>query len=218
MCIRDRDNAIDIPRAQPLRFYESYESFKANNPLPNYEIYRKETVGGIEVVNFKKVSADKGFEVIDFDRLRVRKEGKEMRLKPKEYPSLLFTDENGLLHRKVVEGGSYLIFIKGKYCYYLNASNRHVKKGPYGELFMSGLRPSGANASYVTYYWSLGIDGLVKEIKDTDFIKELEKYNLDKDFKSKNPKRDLVLKLDYYEKKHEVYVEFFNLLNQKQKM
>lgn len=193
------------PTAQPFRFFASYEDFLANRPIEGYEIFRKQRGKAIEMINY--------------DHLWVRKNGEEIHIKPKEYPSFWISDEHGLLNR-YFDGDPYLIWIKGKYCYYLISYNDPVRLSEKGEFTILGESGSGhgsnyQNSSFPSMHWSVGIDGPIKEIKDKDFVAELEKYKLDKKYERKKPKRELIMgAVDYGAKKHKVYVEFIELLNQ----
>ncbi len=194
-----------LPIAKPYSFFASYEDFLANKPIQGYEIFR--------------IERGKAIEMLNYDHLWVRRNGEEVHLKPKDYPSFWISDEHGLLNR-YFEGDPYLLWINGKYCYYLISYNDPVRLNEKGEFTIIGESGSGygsnyQSSSFPSMHWSIGIDGPIKEIKDKDFLVELEKYKLGKKYERKKPKRELIMSaVEYGVKKHKVYVEFIELLNQ----
>lgn len=197
--------AQDFKTAQPFRFYTSYEDFISNKPMEGYSIFRKR-------INSKAV------EVLDYDHLWVNVNGEDKHLKPKEYPSSLFTDEDGLLVR-YFDKNAYQVIIVGKYCLYVWPYNNPIANlgdGKFEIVGSSGYISNGkySGSSFPAQFWSEGFDGPINEIKDKDLKPILEEKDLLKKFERKKVKRELKMSaIEYGYKEYKVYCEFINLLN-----
>lgn len=155
--------------ADPNRFYNSPEDYKNNKPLEGVKIIE----GSWRMV-------------MGSESLEIEKDGKKERVKTKDLPSKWYTEDNGMLMR-IDDGNVYFVVIEGPLCYYIRRVESRVSYDGPGKFYFSRLSREDHAARD---YYSEGITGEIKKLKDSDLEGYLEKYNFTEEYKADKPKRE----------------------------
>jgi len=194
---------IHIPTATPYRFYESYQAFLDNKPINGYELGRKR-------INSKFV------QVFDYDKPYTIINGEGKNLKPKEFPSMYFTNEQGLLIRHF-DGDAYLVLVKDSFCLYLWPYKHSVRSLGNDDFAIVGSADEFGRtpSSFPATFWSEGFDNKILEI-GSEFEKVLDSHKLLNSYERKQVKRKPIMSaMEYGRAKFYLVLEFINLLNKK---
>lgn len=164
----------------PGNFYLNISDYKAKKILPGYSVVPvtwKSGMGGKESIE-------------------VNKNGTKDRLKASELPAEFLTEipesEGGVLMR-VFNNEFYYVITDGPICYYIKKTDAEVFElnGPsiYSKQFTSGKYYS-IKSDGITDYYSEGITGEIKKLKESELEKRLEEKSLKTKYEADKPKRE----------------------------
>lgn len=175
----------------PNKVYASIEDYKATK-----------SVEGVSINNVDK----NGIELI--------KNGEKEKFKASKFPYPYFTKDNGMLMR-IFDGEMYYVLVEGALCYYIKIKDGQVSYSGAGTFYVNRY----AQDDYVpTDYYSEGLTGEIKKLKDKDLDDYLEKQGLKSQYEADKTKREARDSVDDYKMKLKNKIaKYFRLLNEKMK-
>ncbi|MBK8701786.1 MAG: hypothetical protein IPN29_20375 [Saprospiraceae bacterium] len=186
---------LQSPYAQPnISFYKSYSDFKKNNPLKTYPVIGDVNEHGVQYF---------------YDSLKVLDKNSVKFITPQNYPSHLFSDNRKLLLR-YDKGKLFSVLASGNFCYYMDFAYTSFVEGPDGSLITIS-KYHGEDAPKLHYY-SDGELGDVVPLTNDFLYPILNKHKLMDGYEEKRKEFGLA---EYSGEFSEVYIEVFELINQK---
>lgn len=178
-------------KEQNMNFFKSYEDFIAQKPVEGIKLERMSEYGW---------------------NVEVNQNGKVEKIKDSKIPYAWFCKGYNLM--RVYEKEIYYVIDIGQLCFYVRCRESSIKMYDDGTYYMS---PS--EGEVFKEYYSEGINGEIKVLKDKVFEDYLEKYGLKEAFdKEKKPKREMKDSvLGYKNKEWNVVIKYKKLLIQKMK-
>jgi hypothetical protein len=169
-------SAKDLP---PGSIYKSLEDYKAKKAIPDYSVMP---------ATFRNTL---GKETIE-----INKSGSKDRMKVSELPGQFLTElpesEGGVLMR-VFDNEMYYVITDGPICFYVKKADGDVYNlhGPsaYSKQLTSGLYFFARQDGFMEYY-SEGITGEIKKLKESELEKRLEAKGLKAKYEADKPKRE----------------------------
>ncbi|MBS1650931.1 MAG: hypothetical protein JSU07_02880 [Bacteroidetes bacterium] len=175
----------------PNKVFASIEDYKINKPIDGISVYN-----------------------VDKSGIELNKNGEKEKFKPSKFPYTYFTKENGMLMR-IFDGDMYYVLVEGSLCYYIKIKEGQVSYSGPGTFYVNRYSPS----DFVpTDYYSEGLNGEIKKLKDKDFETYLGKNGLAAQYEEDKTKREAKDSVDEYKMKlKNKTAKYFKLINEKMK-